>query len=181
MSGHVYKTFKTRDGRRAVLRALRFEDLDDLLECINSLVEEGADIIMEEKQARGEEAEWLAKKLVSQEEGKEIFVAAEVDGKIIANSSIERFTARSEAHKGMLGIAVRSGYRDLGIGTEMIEVLIEEARKAGLRLILLDVFETNKRARHVYEKIGFTEVGRVPKGIFRNGKYIDEARMALEL
>jgi ribosomal protein S18 acetylase RimI-like enzyme len=81
----------------------------------------------------------------------------------------------------MLGIAIGSGYRDIGIGTEMMEVLIEESRKAGLKLLLLGVFETNNRARHLYEKLGFKEIGRVPKGIFRNGRYIDEIRMALFL
>jgi RimJ/RimL family protein N-acetyltransferase len=181
MTGHLYRIFNAKDGRRVVLRALRFEDLDDLLERVNSLVEEGAEIALDEKLTREAEAEWLAKQLVAQEKGERIFVAAEVGHKIIANSSVDRFSHRCEAHKGMLGIAIGSGYRDIGIGTEMMAVLIEESRKAGLKLLVLGVFETNNRARHVYEKLGFKEIGRVPKGIFRNGRYIDEIRMALFL
>jgi RimJ/RimL family protein N-acetyltransferase len=30
-------------------------------------------------------------------------------------------------------------------------------------------------------KVGFREVGRIPNGLFKDGEYIDEIRMALEL
>jgi RimJ/RimL family protein N-acetyltransferase len=179
MTGHIYRTFKAKDGRKVVLRALKFEDLDDLLKNINSLVEEGVDILMDEKMTREAEADWLARQLVAQEKGEVIYIAAEVDNKIIANSEIHRFSRKKQAHKGELGIAITSGYRGIGIGTEMIRTLIDESRRIGLKLLLLYVFETNKIARHIYEKLGFKEVGRVPKGIFRGGKYIDEIIMAL--
>jgi RimJ/RimL family protein N-acetyltransferase len=181
IAGHEYETFMAKDGRKVILRALRFEDLDDLLYNINSLVDEGADIGIDEKQTRESEIEWLTKELALQENGKQIILAAEVDGAVVATSSVQRYNHRSEAHKGTLGIAIRSGYRNIGIGTEMIKLLIEESRNAGLRILLLAVFETNKMARHVYEKIGFKEAGRVPKGIFRNGKYIDDLTMFLDL
>ena len=179
MAGHVYGAYTVKDGRKVVLRAIRFEDLDDLLDNINSLVEEGADIAVDEKQTRESEIEWLARELAAQENGKQIIVAAEVDGVVIGASSVEKYSLRSEAHKGTLGIAIKSSYRGIGIGTQMIQVLVDESRKAGLKILLLDVFETNKMARHVYEKTGFREIGRVPRGIFRNGRYIDEIRMAL--
>jgi L-amino acid N-acyltransferase YncA len=181
MTGHVYKSFVAKDGRKVILRCLRFEDLDGLLELINGLVKEGANILLDETQTRDAEAEWLARQLVMQEKGQRVFVLAESDGKIIANSHVERFPFRSEAHKGSLGIAIGSGYRDVGIGTEIMKTLIDESRKRGLKMLLLCVFENNKRARHVYEKVGFHEIGREPKGIQRNGKYIDEIRMVLFL
>jgi len=46
--GRIIRTFSARDGRNVVLRTPRWEDLDDLLELINSLVEERANIIMDE-------------------------------------------------------------------------------------------------------------------------------------
>ena len=36
-------------------------------------------------------------------------------------------------------------------------------------------------AKELYENMGFKEVGKVPKGIYKDGKYIDLVRMALEL
>jgi len=52
---------------------------------------------------------------------------------------------------------IESGYRDVGIGTEMVGALVEESRKRGLKLLVLRVFADNDRARHVYEKLGFRE------------------------
>jgi hypothetical protein len=59
-AGEVIRRLSARDGRKVVLRTIRWEDLDDLLEMINSLVEEKADIVRAEKVSRTEEIDWLA-------------------------------------------------------------------------------------------------------------------------
>ena len=41
--------FSVKDGRRVVLRTPKWEDLDGLLELINSLVEEKAEIVVSDK------------------------------------------------------------------------------------------------------------------------------------
>jgi RimJ/RimL family protein N-acetyltransferase len=180
-AGRICKVFRARDGRKVTLRTPRWDDLDDMLEMINSLVEEGADIIMDQKQTRDQELNWLARALSEQEKKEKTYVAAEVDGKLIANSQVNRIGAGRQSHVGILGIAIRDGYRNIGIGTQMMKTLIDEGKKMGLKVLVLDMFATNTRAKHVYEKMGFKEVGRIPKGLFKDGKYIDEVRMALEL
>jgi len=45
----------------------------------------------------------------------------------------------------------------------------------------LTVFDSNLRARHVYEKVGFREVGKMPKAIRQGDEYVDEVCMAKEL
>jgi RimJ/RimL family protein N-acetyltransferase len=179
--GKIYKVFEAKDGRKVTLRTPRWDDLDGLLECINSLVEEGADIMIDEKQTRDQEIDWLARVLSKIEKNERICVAVEAGSKLMGNSEVERLSARHQSHVGILGIAIRDGYRDTGIGTEMMKILIDESRKAGLKILILDVFATNRRARHVYEKVGFREVGKIPRALFKDGEYIDEIRMALEL
>jgi ribosomal protein S18 acetylase RimI-like enzyme len=73
---------------------------------------------------------------------------------------------------------VKTGFRDLGIGTKMMRALIDHGKKIGLKLLVLSVFATNTRAVHVYEKIGFFVTGRVPGKHFREGRFIDELTMA---
>jgi RimJ/RimL family protein N-acetyltransferase len=180
-AGRIYKVFKAKDGRKVTLRAPRWDDLDDLLDMINSLVEESAEIIMDHKLTRDEELNWLARALSEQEKREKIYVAAEVDGKLIANSQVSRLGAGRQSHVGILGIAIRDGYRNIGIGTQMMKTLADEGKKMGMKVLILDMFATNKRAQHVYEKMGFKEVGRIPKGLFKDGKYLDEVRMASEL
>lgn len=45
----ILLSFTAKDGRQVILRTPRWEDLDDLVELINSLVEEGVEIEFETK------------------------------------------------------------------------------------------------------------------------------------
>ena len=57
----------------------------------------------------------------------------------------------------LVNIIVRSDYQNKGIGTELLQFVIdnEEYNK-----IMLEVRESNSRAIHVYEKLGFKEIYR---------------------
>lgn len=176
----VYCEFFLENGSKVVLRSPRWEDLDDLTRLINSLVEEGAPITMDRIISREEEAEWLAGRLANIEKGRTIMVVAEVNGKVVGNSEMNRLGGH-QSHVGLLGIIVAREYRDRGIGTKMLETLIEESRKAGLKLLVLDALSTNTRARHVYEKVGFREAGVIPKMARTREGYDDVIRMYIEL
>ena len=179
-TSEIYDTFTAKDGRKVVLRAIRWEDLDDCTDFINSLVEEGAEILRDTNVTREEEADWLGSRLARIEKRQLIGVVAEVDGKVIANSEVEK-RGSFMSHLGYLGIAIRKGYRGIGIGTKLIQTLINESKKMGLEILVLDVFEVNQPAKALYKKMGFKEVGRIPKGIHKNGKYMDLVRMTREL
>jgi hypothetical protein len=43
-TGQVLQEFSVKGGRKVILRTPQWEDLDDLLELVNSLVEEGTEI-----------------------------------------------------------------------------------------------------------------------------------------
>jgi len=176
-SGKILEIFSAKDGCCVVLRTPKWEDLDDLLELINSLVEEKAEIIVDEKLSRDQEAEWLSGLLLRLEKGQTFFLVAEVDGKVVASSDLH-LGRGSEKRAGAVGIAVKSGFRDLGIGTRIMHAVVKEAQRIGLKVLVLSVFATNKRAIFVYEKVVFVQTGRVPRKHFREGKYIDEVAMA---
>ena len=95
---------------------------------------------------------------------------------MIANSELQIKTGL-RSHVGDMGIIVLKEYRDIGIGTEMLTHLIAQARQRGLKIVTLGVFETNTRAKYVYEKLGFRECGRIPGEIYKNGRYIDHITM----
>jgi len=176
----IPKSFTAKDGRFVILRQPQWEDLDGLLDYINSLVREEAPILLRSEVGRTEEVEWLARRLVSIEKGEVIHMVAEVHGKIVAGAEITKHRQRME-HVGTLGIGVKYGYRRIGIAIKLIETLINEAKRQGLKIILLDVHENNLPARNLYNKLGFKEVGKIPKGVFWKGQYIDMIRMALEI
>lgn len=159
-----------------VLRTPKIEDLNDLMGLINSLVDEKAEIALTVKVTKEEEAEWMPKMLARLEKGELFFLVAEVDGKIVASSDIHVLCG-DEKHVGIIGVVIKSGFRGLGIGTEIMKTLVEQATPLGLKVLMLHVFATNNRAVHVYEKVGFVQTGMIPKKHFRYGKYIDEVIM----
>lgn len=179
-TGEVLHRFTAKDGREVILRTPRWEDLDDLTEFINSLVDEGVDIATDQKVTREQEADWLGRRLASLEKGEQFSLVAEVDGRVAANSEITKRGGCSK-HVGGLGIGIEKGHRDIGIGTEMLKTLLSQAEKIDLKMVFLNVFSTNERAIHVYEKVGFKQTGRRPKFFYKDGKYIDEIIMAKEI
>ena len=172
-SGKIVRSFFAKNGRKVVLRTPKWEDLDDFLEIINSLVDEGADILRTERVSKEEEIDFLSKVLSRLEKDEMFYLVAEVDGKVVAVSEISK-RGGYEKHVGVIGIAIRNGFRDLGIGTEIMKALVEQAQKMGLKVLTLSAFATNKPAIHVYEKVGFLQTGTIPKKHFKESKYIDE-------
>ena len=175
-TGQIIHTFTAKDGRDVILRTPKWEDIDNLLELINSLIDENADIWMREPVTRNEQIDWLSRRLAAIEKGQVIQIVAEVQGHVIANTDVKIKTGQ-RSHVGDIGIIIKRGYRDIGIGTEMLKQLIAQARERGLKIVTLGVFATNKRAHHVYEKLGFRECGRIPGEIYKDGRYIDHITM----
>src|SRR6188472_79576 len=58
-----------------------------------------------------------------------------------------------------LGVAVRDGYRDQGLGRQMMHALHEVVRGRGGHRVRLRVAPGNARARHLYDSMGYREVG----------------------
>jgi len=86
--GKILRKFCTRDGQEVVLRTPKSDDLNGLMELINSLVEERAEISRPEKVTKEEEAAWLLKMLSSLEKDELFFLVAEAGGKVVASSDI---------------------------------------------------------------------------------------------
>jgi len=55
----------------------------------------------------------------------------------------------------MDGIAVDENLRGQGIGTKLLQGVIDFARAHGYQTVRLDVVDTNPRARQLYERVGF--------------------------
>jgi ribosomal-protein-alanine N-acetyltransferase len=63
--------------------------------------------------------------------------------------------------QGELGnVAVDEDHRGLGIGSQLIEAVLERAVERGVREIFLEVRKSNVRAQDLYKSFGFSEVGR---------------------
>lgn len=88
----------------------------------------------------------------------------------------------SGLHRARLGIGVERTQRGLGVGSALLQAAIRWARQERDLLWLdLSVFAHNERARRLYEKLGFVEIGRTADA-YRMGKQsIDDVHMTLRI
>lgn len=77
----------------------------------------------------------------------------------------------------LITIGVHPDARRGGIAATMIELMVRDLAARGVKRVFLEVAENNRPARALYEKHGFTVVGRRPK--YYDG--IDAILMARDL
>ncbi len=73
------------------------------------------------------------------------------------------------AHVANASYVVSKASRGLGLGRALVEDSIAQARRLGFRGLQFNaVVESNEVAMHLYDSLGFTRVGKIPRG-FING------------
>ena len=176
----TFRVFKARDSREFTLRTPCWDDLDDLLEYINSLFTEGAMVGTNRLMTREKEAEWLGRHLALIENGKRIAVVAEYQGKVVGQVGVNPRSGHS-SHVGVLGIGLSKGYREVGLGSELMKEAERLSKEQGLTYMSLEVYSKNERAKHVYEKLGYIKIGSEPEAINLNGEIMDNIYMYKKL
>lgn len=127
-----------------------------------------------------EEGAFLRKKSESE---REIEIIALVDGKIVGTAGIDALgEIQKIRHRAELGIAIASSFWGLGLGTAMTRACVACAKQAGYTQLELTVVAENEAAIALYQKLGFAEFGRNPRGFrCRSGGYQTLVYMGLEL
>jgi RimJ/RimL family protein N-acetyltransferase len=101
-------------------------------------------------------------------------LVAEADGDVVGNVLISVERSVVSDHVGTLSICVADGWREVGIGSALVEAAKDWAVERGLAKVALGVFPDNLRAIAVYEHANFVREGlrrlqyRVPGGEFRD-------------
>lgn len=91
------------------------------------------------------------------------YIVAEVDGKVAGYGGF--WVVVDEGH--ITNIAVHPDFRGQGVGSAIVEGLIELAKTKGITSMTLEVRESNLVAQLLYKKYGFKPVGK------RKGYYQD--------
>ena len=102
---------------------------------------------------------------------------ADVDGEIVAYGVVAM--GAGEAH--ILNLCVRSDLRGRSIGRQMLMLLLERSRQAGMTDTFLEVRPSNLHAIALYQSVGFVQVG-LRKGYYQaEGGREDALVLKLEL
>jgi len=167
--------FELRDGRKCLIRRMMEDDQPQVIACIDSVAGERVFIASEgiTDPARFRRHFWepvLAGNYVS--------LVAEVDGKVVGDSTLQIGTPSKRKHTAYIGTLLIKGFRGLGIGTAMMKNAIAIAREKGVEKLYLSAFSSNTRAIDFYKKCGFEVEAVLKKQFLIDGRYVDEVYMA---
>lgn len=170
---------KTKTGKEIIIRYSEISDLDEMLRYINELSDEKIFVRYQgEHETLESETKYLKSRLEAIENKRAVHLLAFLSDKLIAATDVH-MKDKTEQHVGILGISVAKDFRGEGLGKLLLNLILKEAEKKILKLkiLTLEVYSTNIIAKKMYEKFGFMEYGRLPKGIIRNGRFEDAILM----
>ena len=152
-----------------IVRAWREEDLPAMTAIWNEVVEEGLAFPQEDCLSPEEARAFFAAQSRSA-------VAERVsDGAILGLYILHPNNVGRCGHICNASYAVSAQSRGLHIGEKLVRDCIAAAPAFGFRVLQFNaVVATNTRARRLYEKLGFTQLGTIPGGFrSKDGHYED--------
>jgi len=148
-----------------IVRAYRTEDLPAMISIWNEVVEEGVAFPQEE--------------FLDESTGAEFFAAqsyngvAEEDGKVVGLYILHPNNIGRCGHICNASYAISSAFRGKHIGEKLVTDSLRMGKELGFRVMQFNaVVENNIHARHLYERLGFTQLGVIPGGFrMKDGHY----------
>ena len=116
-------------------------------------------------------------------DGGELTLGAWCGDRLVGAVSCERDPRPKVFHIGhLIGMMVRSEAQGAGLGRELLDACLAEARAArGLVVLTLVVTAGNASAVHLYESAGFTRYGQLERAIRVDGAHHANDQMTLSL
>lgn len=106
------------------------------------------------------------------------FVAADEADEVAGWCDIHPDEPPVHAHVGILGMALRPGWRGRRIGHALMEATLDHAKARGLKRVELTVYAGNTRAIRLYERFGFVTEGTKRQSALIEDAYVDVLLMA---
>lgn len=176
--------YKLKDGRNAVIRSPKDEDIQGMLDYLYISSGETEFILRYPEEctkytAEGEKA--LFDRMNASEN--EAMLVCIVDDKLVGNCQVSWSTGIKTRHRATVAIALLKDFWNQGIGTRFFQELIRIAEEnENILQMELEFVEGNSRARALYEKMGFRITGIKPNAIrLKDGTLLNEYQMIREI
>ena len=177
------KDIPLKSGGTLLLRSLGAQDAQQALAVCKRTAGETLYLVRYEDEwamTLEQEAAYLKK---TEDDPKSLMLGAFVGDTLVGIGSFVPCAAVDRArHRASLGICILKAYWGQGIGTALMQTLIDEVKKTAVEQLELEVVSTNERAIRLYERFGFEAFGRHPRKLkYRDGTYADMVLMMLDL
>ncbi len=151
------------------IRQYKSTDIESAIEIWNKVVEDGVAFPQEE---------YLTKEsgeLFFQEQTYTGIAYDEENGQVVGLYILHPNNVGRCGHICNASYVVKEECRGQGIGEKLVLDCKEQAHKYGYKILQFNaVVSTNDTALHLYEKLGFTKLGTIPKGFrMKDGHYED--------
>lgn len=144
-------TFK--DGFKCILRPMVCDDQEALYRFFIALPEEDRRYLRDDPTDRK-----LVEKWCRELNYDKVFpILAEHKGKILANATLHRQMFGWGKHVGEIRITIAVGYRQRGLGSQLVEELSRIAVKSNLDKLCAKVVASQTNVIHVFKKTGFNQ------------------------
>jgi RimJ/RimL family protein N-acetyltransferase len=169
-------TKPTLVGERVTLRPVRVDDVPGLVDLVSDPVGQrltGSRASFTEAALR----EWYASR-GARADRLDLAVVDRTTGEYAGEAVLNDLDADNRSCS--FRIALRAGFRDRGLGTEAIRLILGHAfGTVGLHRISLEVYAFNPRALAVYERAGFVREGVLRDALYWDGEYVDSIVMSI--
>lgn len=150
-----------------MIRPYEQRDLNEMIQIWNEVVEEGIAFPQEE--------------LLDADSGTAFFASqshtgvAEINGKIKGLYILHPNNVGRCGHICNASFAVAVDTRGQHIGRQLVLDCLSKGKALGFRILQFNaVVENNTRARHLYEQLGFKQLGIIPGGFrTKDGQYVN--------
>lgn len=148
-----------------MIRQYRPDDIPDMICIWNEVIGEGVAFPWEECLDMESGASFFAEQSHT--------AVAEIDGKIRGLYILHPNNIGRCGHICNASYAVLSDFRGQHIGEQLVLDSLRMGRELGFRVLQFNaVVESNIHARHLYERLGFIQLGAVPGGFrMKDGHY----------
>lgn len=166
--------FIAKNGEMVVLRLAGCPDAEDIISVIKTNAPDRSYVLMEHY---GTKPESVKNYICNMNFDRNLLIVAVAGNTAIgALSAIQMDGGRrpETAHIVNIGIHISPEYRGLGIGSRMLDYAGEWAKGHGFKKLEANIFTTNRRSLHLFERAGFVEEGMRQKRIRIGQQYIDE-------
>ena len=149
------------------VRAYRPDDLPAMIRIWNEVVEDGVAFPQEELLDEKRGTEFFATQTYS--------AVAEVDGAVSGLYILHPNNVGRCGHICNASYAVARASRGLHLGEALVSDCLRQGRAHGFGVLQFNaVVATNVHARHLYERLGFTQLGVIPGGFrMKDGHFED--------